>query len=69
MKLSARNAVVGDVASVEEGAVAALVKVEVKQPFIFTAMITKDAVQDLSLKKGDRVRVIVKSTEVMIAKG
>ena len=54
--------------AVERGAVAAVVKVEVKQPFTFTAMITKEAVEDLNLKKGDKVSVMVKSTEVMILK-
>ena len=68
MKLSARNAVVGDVVSVDKGAVAAVVKVDVKQPFTFTSMITKEAAEDLKLKKGDQVRVIIKSTEVIIAK-
>ena len=68
MKLSARNQVKGKVMGVEKGAVAAVVKVEVNQPFIFTAMITKEAVEDLNLKKGDVVSVMVKSTEVMIAK-
>ena len=68
MKLSARNSTVGDVVSVEKGAVAAVVKVDVKQPFTFTSVITKKAAEDLKLKKGDRVRVIVKATEVIIAK-
>jgi molybdopterin-binding protein len=68
MKASARNMMAGKVSSVEKGNVAAVVKVEVKQPFTFTAMITKEAVEDLNLKKGDTVSVMVKSTEVMILK-
>ena len=68
MKLSARNVVTGKVVSVEKGAVAAVVKVEIKQPFTFTSLVTKDAVDDLGLRKGDSVSVIVKSTEVIISK-
>ena len=68
MKTSARNVAAGKVSSVERGAVAAVVKVDVKQPFTFTAMITKEAVDDLGLKKGDSVSIMVKSTEVMILK-
>jgi len=68
MKASARNVIAGKVSGVEKGNVAAVVKVEVKQPFTFTAMITKEAVDDLNLKKGDTVSVMVKSTEVMILK-
>jgi len=68
LKASARNIVTGKVTAVAKGEVAALVKVEVKQPFTFTSMITKEAVNDLNLKKGDRVSVMIKSTEVMILK-
>jgi molybdopterin-binding protein len=68
VKISARNKIVGTVSAVEAGAVAALVKVDVKDPFTMTSMITKEAVEDLGLKKGDRVSVIIKSTEVIIAK-
>jgi len=68
MKTSARNIVAGKVTVVDKGAVAAVVKVEVKEPFTFTAMITKEAVDDLKLKKGDAVSIMVKSTEVMIVK-
>ena len=37
-------------------------------PVTITAVITKDAVEELDLKVGDEVTAIVKSTEVMIAK-
>jgi TOBE domain len=33
-----------------------------------TAAITREAVQDLALAAGDRVTVLVKATEVMLAK-
>jgi molybdopterin-binding protein len=68
LKVSARNIVDGKVSAVEKGAVAALVKVSVKQPFTFTAMITKESAEDLNLKRGDNVSVMVKSTSVMILK-
>jgi molybdopterin-binding protein len=58
----------GTVVSVEEGAIAALVRIEIKEPFTVTSMITKDAAEDLKLKTGDKVSVIVKSTEVIIGK-
>jgi molybdate transport system regulatory protein len=68
LKLSARNRFKGKVVSVEKGVITAKVKVEVKMPVTVTAVITKDAVEDLDLKVGDEVEAIVKSTEVMIAK-
>jgi molybdate transport system regulatory protein len=68
LKLSARNRFKGKVVAVEKGVITAKVKVEVKVPVTVTAVITKDAVEDLDLKVGDEVEAIVKSTEVMIAK-
>ena len=68
MKTSARNQFPGEVVSVEKGAVGAVVKIKTDSPCHVTAFITKEAVDDLRIKKGDRVVAIVKSTEVMIAK-
>jgi molybdopterin-binding protein len=68
MRLSARNHAAGKVVSVEEGAIAALVRVEINEPFTVSAMITKDASEDLKLKVGDEVTIIIKSTEVIIGK-
>ena len=68
LKLSARNRFKGKVVAVEKGVITAKVKVEIKMPVTVTAVITKDAVEDLDIKVGDEVEAIVKSTEVMIAK-
>ena len=54
--------------AVEKGVITAKVKVEVKMPVTVTAVITKEAVEDLDIKVGDEVTAIVKSTEIMIAK-
>lgn len=68
VKLSARNQLKGKIISVEKGVITAKVKVEVMVPATITAVITKEAVEDLGLKVGDEVTAIVKSTEVMIGK-
>ena len=68
VKLSARNRFKGKVVAVEKGVITAKVKVEVKMPVTITAVITKEAVEDLDIKVGDEVEAIIKSTEVIIAK-
>ncbi len=68
LKLSARNRFKGKVVAVEKGVITAKVKVEIKMPVTVTAVITKEAVEDLEIKVGDEVEAIVKSTEIMIAK-
>ena len=66
--MSARNMLKGTVENVTEGAVMANVKVKIEVPGIITSVITKEAVNDLKLKEGEKVTVIVKSTEVMVGK-
>lgn len=66
MKLSARNVLKGKVVEVKKGAVAAQVRVDVGGN-VLTSMITVDAVDDLGIKQGDQVSVVIKSTEVMLA--
>ena len=65
--ISARNQFAGTVKSVVVGNVAAEVVVTVGQ-LEFVSMITRGSVEALALKAGDKVRVVVKSTEVMIDK-
>jgi molybdopterin-binding protein len=67
MKLSARNQLAGTVRSTKLGSIMAEVVVAVDATEV-TAAITRSSVESLGLKDGDRVRVIVKATEVMIAK-
>lgn len=68
LKISARNQLKGKVVSIEKDDVTAKVKVEIKAPTVVTAVITKEAVEDLGISVGDEVNAVVKSTEVMIAK-
>ncbi len=68
MQLSARNRIKGKVKKVEKGAVAAAVKIEVNEPATITAMITKEAADDLGLKEGVEVSIIIKSTEIIVAR-
>jgi molybdopterin-binding protein len=66
--ISARNQLKGKVTSIKLGTVMAEVVVKVGEVEI-VSVITKDSVKNLKLKKGDEVAAIIKSTEVMIAKG
>jgi molybdopterin-binding protein len=68
LKISARNTLKGKVVAVEKGIITGKVKVEIAVPAIITSVITKESVEDLDIKVGDEVTVIVKSTEVMIGK-
>jgi molybdopterin-binding protein len=62
---SARNRFAGTVRSVEVDGVMALVEIEAG-PFLVTAAITRDSVQELGLAPGVKATAMVKATSVMV---
>ena len=62
---SARNRFAGTIRSVEVDGVMALVELEAG-PFLVTAAITRDSVQELGLAAGVQATAAVKATSVMI---
>jgi molybdate transport system regulatory protein len=67
MSLSARNKLPGVIEEVELGAIMARVLVKVGDNTV-ESVITRASAEELKLAKGDSVRAIIKSTEVMIEK-
>ena len=57
MKLSTRNVIKGKVTDLQEGMVAAKVKVDIGGGDTLTSTITVEAVRDLGIKIGDDVSV------------
>jgi molybdopterin-binding protein len=68
MKISARNQLPGKVKTATLGSVMAEVVVEVAGGNEIVAAITRGSAESMDLKAGDDVTVVIKSTEVMIAK-
>ena len=64
---SARNRLPGVVTRLQLGDIVAQVDVRVGDNHI-VSVITREAAEELNLKEGDEVLVIVKATEVMVAK-
>ena len=67
MALSARNQLDGKIKEIQIGDIMAHVVVKVGSNLI-ESVITRNSAEELGLKKGDAVKVVVKSTEVMIQK-
>ena len=67
MGISARNQLPGIVDGVELGTIMASVAVRVGDNIV-ESVITRASAEALGLKKGDAVRVVIKSTSVMIQK-
>ncbi len=68
MKVSARNQIDEKLTSVVKGHTTAHVTVDIGRNVIVTASITNEAVDDLALKVGDNATVIIKASDVIIAK-
>ena len=67
MSISARNQLEGTVVSVKLGDIMAHVVVKIGKSQI-ESVITRVSAEELALKKGDKVKVVIKSTEVMLQK-
>lgn len=68
MKFGARNQIEAKVAKIKTGDVMSQVELEIDGPSVMTSVLTTDSLDDLSIKPGDKVRVIVKAIHVLIAR-
>jgi molybdopterin-binding protein len=66
--ISGRNQLRGIVEEVRSEGLLAQVRLRIGDQRL-TAVITRDAIDELKLRRGDEALAIIKSTEVMIAKG
>jgi len=67
MRISARNQIKGTVIEVKKGATTSHIRVDIGNGQIVTSSITNEAVDELGIKAKDKVTVVVKASDVMIA--
>lgn len=68
MKYGARNKIEGKVQKIKKGGVMAQVDLTVDGPIDMSSVLTVDSLNDLKLKKGDKVRIVVKAIHVLLVK-
>ena len=66
MKLSARNQLKVKIVEIEEGAVNAVIKMDIGGGNTLSATISMDAVKSLGLSVGKEAYAVIKSTSVMV---
>ncbi|WP_242347527.1 TOBE domain-containing protein [Mucispirillum schaedleri] len=66
MKLSARNQLKGTILEIENGAVNAIIKLDIGGGNIISATVSMDAVKSLNLAVGKEAYAVIKSTSVMV---
>jgi molybdate transport system regulatory protein len=68
MQYGARNKITATVKSVKKGDVMSLVKFEVNDPHEMTSVLTTESVNDLKLKMGETVELVIKAIHVLPVK-
>jgi len=68
MKYGARNNIQAKVTSIKKGDVMSLVKFEVVLPAKMASVLTTESVEDLDLKIGDEVALLIKAVHVLPVK-
>ncbi len=66
--VSARNRLKGVVKELKDGEIVSTIRIEIDVPAVITAVITREAVEELDLKEGDTVEAVIKATEVLVSK-
>jgi len=68
MKFGARNKVTATVKSLKKGDVMSVIKFDVTEPAEMASVLTTESLEDLGLKEGDKVQLIIKAIHVLPVK-
>jgi molybdate transport system regulatory protein len=68
MKIGARNRLEGEVVQIKRGTVMCQVKLKIPASAQMESVMTLDSLDELGIKEGDKVRVVVKAISVLLLK-
>lgn len=68
MKYGARNQLTGTVKDIKKGGIMGQIKLEIPSDSKMNSVMTLESIDDLDLKVGDKVKVIVKAINVILVK-
>jgi len=68
MKYGARNQLSGKVTAIKQGTVMSQVDINISSRANMCSVMTLDTLKSMKLKKGDKVKVIVKAVNVLLVK-
>ena len=68
MKYGARNQLKGKIVSIKKGDVMCQVKLDVADGAVMNSVMTMESLEDLGIKEGDSVKVVVKAINVLLVK-
>ncbi|MBI2818828.1 MAG: TOBE domain-containing protein [Acidobacteria bacterium] len=68
MKYGARNNIKAEVTSIKKGDIMALVKFDVTVPTKLASVLTTESVEEMGMKVGDKVQLVIKAIHVLPVK-
>jgi molybdopterin-binding protein len=68
MKYGARNQLIGKVEEIKKGDIMCQVRLNVADGATMSSVMTMESLNDLGIKKGDTVKVVVKAINVLLVK-
>ncbi|UCB51608.1 MAG: TOBE domain-containing protein [Candidatus Zixiibacteriota bacterium] len=68
MKYGARNQLTGKVTEIKKGTMMCQVKLEIPADSKMSSVMTIDSLDDLNIREGDSVKVVVKAVNVLLVK-
>jgi molybdopterin-binding protein len=67
MKFGARNQLTGKVTEIKKGDIMCQVRLEVAGGATMNSVMTVESLDDLGIKEGDKVKIMVKAVNVLLA--
>jgi molybdopterin-binding protein len=68
MKYGARNQLAGKVEAIKKGDVMCQVRLNVSADAVMNSVMTMESLEDLGIKEGDSVKIVVKAINVLVVK-
>jgi len=68
MKYGARNQIIGKVTAIKKGSLMCQVTLKVPADSVMSSVMTIDSLKELGIKKGDKVKVVVKAINVLLVR-
>ena len=68
MKIGARNQLIGKVTEIKRGDLMSFIRLTIPADSVMGSVITLESLNEMGIKEGDEVKVIVKAVNVLIMK-
>jgi molybdate transport system regulatory protein len=68
MKYGARNQIIGKVKSIKKGEIMSIVKFDVSDPIEIASVLTTESLDEMNIKKGAKLRLVIKAIHVLPVK-